>query len=196
MNFCANFCANFCIWVTGLPGSGKSTIIKELEKMLLKSDFKTITLSMDLIRKTLTPDPRYTDEERFLVYRSLVLMAQLIVAKCGKNVIIDATGNRREFRELARQLIPEFAEIYVKCPLEICKMRETLRQNQDVEKNLYKRAVQGKLKGQMPGISTPYEEPENPELELASDLFSSHESAKKIIAYIKSRWAGEAQVLP
>ena len=110
MNFCANFCVNFCIWVTGLPGSGKSTIVKELEKMLLKSDFKTITLSMDLIRKTLTPEPRYTDEERSLVYRSLVLMSQLIITKCGKNVIIDATGNRRKFRELARQLIPEFAE--------------------------------------------------------------------------------------
>ena len=181
---------NFCLWVTGLPGSGKSTIVKELEQILLKSDLKTITLSMDLLRKTLTPKPRYTDEERSLVYRSLVLTAQLIVEKCEKNVIIDATGNRRKFRNLARQLIPEFAEIYVKCPLETCKMREALRQNQVVEKNLYKRAAQNKLKGKMPGISTPYEEPENPELQLASNLFSSHESAKKIMAYIKSRWAG------
>ena len=180
---------NFCLWITGLPGSGKSTIVKELEQMLLISDLEVITLSMDLIRKILTPEPRYTDEERSLVYRSLALMAQLLVEKCGKSVIIDATGNRREFRNLARQLISEFAEIYVKCPLETCKMRETSRQNQAVGKNLYKRAVQGKLKGQLPGISVPCEEPENPEIQLASDLLSPHESAKEIMTYIRSRWA-------
>jgi len=54
---------NFCLWITGLPGSGKSAIVKELEQMMLESDLKAITLSMDLIRKTLTPEPRYTDEE-------------------------------------------------------------------------------------------------------------------------------------
>ena len=181
---------NFCLWITGLPGSGKSTIVKELEQMLLELDLKAITLSMDLIRKTLTPEPRYTDEERSLVYRSLALMAQLLVEECGKNVIIDATGNKREYRDLARQLIAEFAEIHVKCPLETCKTRETLRQNQVVEKDLYKKAVQGKLKGQLPGISASYDEPENPELQLASDLLSPYESAKAIMIYIKSRWAG------
>lgn len=181
---------NFCLWITGLPGSGKSTIVRKLEQMLLESDLEAMTLCMDLIRKILTPEPRYTDEERSLVYRSLALTAQLLVEECGKNVIIDATGNRREFRKLARQLIPEFAEIYVKCPLETCKTRETLRQNQVVEKNLYKKAVQGKLNGQLPGISAPYEEPENPELQLDSDLLSPHESAKEIMKYIRSRWVG------
>ncbi|MEE4352490.1 MAG: adenylyl-sulfate kinase [Desulfatiglans sp.] len=181
---------NFCIWVTGLPGSGKSTIVKELEQMLLKSDIGVLVLSMDRIRKILTPEPRYSDEERSLVYRALVLIAQLLMKNCGKSVIIDATGNRREFRELARQFIPEFAEIYVKCPLETCKMREALRLNRNVENNLYKKALQGKLKGQLPGISAPYEEPLNPELELASNLLSPRDSAKMIMKYIRSRWVG------
>jgi len=119
------------------------------------------------------------------------LDGQLLVEECGKSVIIDATGNKKEFRELARLLIPEFAEIYVKCPLETCKTRKTtLRQNQVVKKKLYEKAVQGKLKGQLPGISAPYDEPENSELQLASDILSPHESAKAIMIYIESRWAG------
>ena len=100
---------NFCIWITGLPGSGKSTIVRELEHILSESGIDQTVLSLDQIRKILTPEPKYTDDERALVYRSLALMAQLLVVGGEKNVIIDATGNRREFRDLARHLIPEFA---------------------------------------------------------------------------------------
>ena len=181
---------SFCLWLTGLPGSGKSTILNELSKLLSESGIEAVTLSLDHIRKVLTPQPKYTDEERTLVYRSLVLMAQLLVEQGEKNVIIDATGNRKEFRELARSLIPEFAEIYVKCPLETCREREASRQGQPVQKGLYKSASEGKLKGELPGISAPYEESENPELVIASDLFSPYESAKNISNYVKLRWSG------
>ena len=105
-------------------------------------------------------------------------------------MIIDATGNRREFRDLARRLIREFAEIYVKCPLRTCQVRETSRRGQLVQNDLYKRASEGALKGELPGVSAPYEEPENPEVLVTSDLLSPHESAKRIMAYVKSRWAG------
>jgi len=118
------------------------------------------------------------------------MMAQLLIEQGGKNVIIDATGNRREFRDLARRLIREFAEVYVKCPLEICMAREAARRDQFVQKDLYKRASEGALKGELPGVSAPYEEPENPEVLVTSDLLSPHESAKRIMAYVKSRWAG------
>ena len=181
---------SFCLWLTGLPGSGKSTILNELSKLLSESGIEAVTLSLDHIRKVLTPEPKYTDEERTLVYRSLVLMAQLLVEQGEKNVIIDATGNRRKFRPLARRLIPEFAEIYVKCPLETCRAREASRRGQPVQKDLYKSASEGKLKGELPGISAPYEESENPELVIASDLLSPYESAKKISNYVKLRWSG------
>jgi adenylylsulfate kinase len=108
----------------------------------------------------------------------------------GKNVNIDATGNRKEFRELARSLIPEFAEIYVKCPLETCRAREASRRGQPVQNDLYKSASEGKLKGELPGISAPYEEPENPELVVESDVLSPYESAKTISNYVKLRWSG------
>ena len=175
----------FCLWLTGLPGSGKSTILNELSKLLSESGIEAVTLSLDHIRKVLTPEPKYTSGEREIVYRALVIMAQLLVEHGGKNVIIDATGNRKEYRELARSLIPEFAEIYVKCPLETCKAREASRQGQPVQKDLYKRALEGKLKGKMPGLSAPYEEPERPEVLIASDALSPHESAKKIMDLLK-----------
>jgi adenylylsulfate kinase len=181
----------FCLWITGLPGSGKSTIIHALSRLFSGSGIEAVTLSLDRIRKVITPEPKYTDEERAIVYRSLVMMAQLLVEQGGKNVIIDATGNRRKFRRLARELIPEFAEIHVKCPLEICMLRETARQGQLVQKNLYKHASKGALKGALPGISTPYEEPENPEVLVESNLLSPHESAKRIMAYVMKRWRGE-----
>ena len=122
---------------------------KKDKEITEKSEIEAVTLSLDHIRKVLTPEPKYTDEERKLVYRSLVLMAQLLVEQGEKNVIIDATGNRREFRYLARRMIPEFAEIYVKCPLETCKAREASRRAQSVQKDLYKSAVEGRLKGEL-----------------------------------------------
>lgn len=90
-------------------------------------------------------------------------MAQLLVDLGEKNVIIDTTRNRRKFRNLARAFILEFAEIYVKCKLETCRVREGARLDQPVQKDLYKRASEGKLKGGLPGLSAPYEETENPE---------------------------------
>jgi adenylylsulfate kinase len=179
---------NFCLWVTGLPGSGKSTIVKEMERLLAGAGLDFITLGLDQVRTFLTPEPKYTDEERELVYRSLVLMAQLLIEHSGKNVVIDATGNRRAFRNLARQRIPEFAEVYVKCPLKICQSREASRNGQSVEKDLYKKAKAGQLEGALPGISVPYEEPQDPEVLVSSDRLEPAESAKRIMDYVRSRW--------
>ena len=179
---------SFCLWLTGLPGSGKSTILNELSRILTEAGIETVTLSLDQIRKVVTPKPRYTREERDIVYRSLVMMALLLVDHGGRNVIIDATGNRKQFRELARELIRDFAEVYVKCPLRTCQSREASRQGQPVQRDLYQKAIDGRLAGQLPGISAPYEESENPELEVRSDVLSPHESAGKIREYLRSRW--------
>lgn len=179
---------SFCLWITGLPGSGKSTIAKALVEKLEASGVEVIYLSLDHLRRILTPEPRYTEEERSIVYRSLAVMARLLVQEARKNVIIDATGNRREYRDLARQLMPEFAEVYVQCPLEVCMEREAARRGQPVQRDLYKTALQGKLEGGLPGVSVPYEEPQHPEVRVHSNGMSPNEAANEIKAYLQARW--------
>jgi adenylylsulfate kinase len=78
----------FCLWITGKPGSGKTTIAEETEKRLRESGYDVLTLNLDELRKILTPQPRYTENERELVYRVLVLlMANLLTEYSFKNIL-------------------------------------------------------------------------------------------------------------
>ena len=95
---------------------------------------------MDEFRKVVTPAPAYSDFERDIVYRSLVYLAKIMTGQ-GHNVIIDATGNLRRWRTLARRLIPKYAEIYLKCPLEVAMKRERKRTyTHKAPKGIYKKA--------------------------------------------------------
>jgi adenylylsulfate kinase len=178
----------FCLWVCGLPGSGKTTIAKELGHSLRKSGIDFLMLNLDEIRKVVTPKPTYTSEERDIVYGALAYMAMLLVTPDCRNVIIDATGNRKAYRETARALIPEFAVVYAKCPIEVCQEREASRPEGNVERGLYRKAHAGLLKGVFPGVTVPFEEPENPEILINSDVLTPVESAQIIMRYIQSRW--------
>lgn len=178
------------VWITGLPGSGKTVRGKELLKKLEQQNVKVEYLRMDEIRKILTPERKYTEEERDHAYRALVLIGKFLTEN-GVNVIIDATGHRKVWRELARELIPNFAEVYVKCPLEICIERESKRKDNLLVSNLYKKAmkrINGEKTdsvGQMVGIDVPYEEPENPDLIIDSEKLSIKESSDKIFQMIR-----------
>jgi len=114
--------SGIAIWITGLPGSGKSSVAEEFVKV--HPEF--MILRMDAFRKFVTPEPTYSETERDLVYRALVYFAK-ILTHIGHNVIIDATGNRRIWRELARKEISRFIEVYLRCPQEICIDREKKR---------------------------------------------------------------------
>jgi len=176
----------WCIWITGLPGSGKSTIARKLQEQLENLGVKTQILSSDMLRKFATPKPKYTEEEREIVYGSLVFTAKMLVEN-GVNVIIDATGNRRRYRNLARESIRNFAEIYLKCPLQICMEREMRRkETYYAPREVYKKALRGESKT-VPGLGAPYEESLNPELVLDTDKLSPEECVKKIIEFLKSQ---------
>ncbi|RMD59006.1 MAG: adenylyl-sulfate kinase, partial [Nitrospirae bacterium] len=131
---------SWVIWITGLPGSGKSTIAFHLKKYFEDA----VLLNMDEFRRFVTPKPTYSEEERDIVYRAIVYMAY-ILSRLGHNVIIDATGNRRRWREMAKELIGDnFYEIYLKCPLEICKERENRRlYTHGAPLGIYKKAKYG-----------------------------------------------------
>jgi adenylylsulfate kinase len=161
------------IWLTGIPGSGKSTLTEETKKR--HPDF--IVLRMDDIRKIVTPEPTYSAEERDMAYRCLVYTASALV-KNGHSVIIDATGNLRKWRDMARQLIPRYGEVYLKCPVELCMLRERERlQTHGAPRDIYKKGEAG---WPVPGISAPYEEPLNPELLIEADRTSIPEAVLKV----------------
>mgnify|MGYP000014574609 FL=1 len=176
----------WCIWLTGLPGSGKTTIAEELKKILRKHGICVQIVSSDAMRKLVTPNPKYTEEERELVYRAIVFTSKLLTEN-GTNVIIDATGNRRRFRDLAREEIRKFAEVYVKCPLEVCMKRETKRVDEYAPKDIYKKGLEGKSRT-VPGLGVPYEEPLNPEIVVDSEKLDPLGCAQIIFDYIEENF--------
>lgn len=173
--------SGIAIWITGLPGSGKSTVAEEF----YKTHPEFIILRMDSFRKFVTPEPTYSDIERDLVYRALIYLAKVLTS-LNHNVIIDATGNQRIWRELARKEINKFIEVYLRCPIEICIDREKKRfETKDAPKDIYKKGKEG---WPVPGISVPYEEPLNPEIVADTDKESLLKIADKITELLKKRY--------
>jgi len=168
----------WAIWLTGLPGSGKTVIAQKVKQLLEESAVDARILQLDEIRKVITPTPTYSEAERDIVYSSLAYMAKLLT-QVGTNVIIDATGNRLRYRELARRLIPNFAEVYLQCPLEVCIRRESKRQNQFSPRDIY--AKSKKEDATVPGVNVPYEEPKAPEIIVDAVQLGINQAAQKIV---------------
>lgn len=169
------------IWITGLPASGKSTIANGIKQLF--PDF--VVLRMDDFRKIVTPSPIYSEEEREIVYRAIVYMGKTL-SELGHDVIIDATGNRRRWRDLAREIIPGFAEIYLKCPIAVCSGREASRENtHSAPRNIYKKGSEGKP---VPGMQVPYEEPLTPELVVETGKTHNEEALVLIKRFISDRF--------
>ncbi|MEM1539052.1 MAG: adenylyl-sulfate kinase [Candidatus Bathyarchaeia archaeon] len=177
----------WCVWVTGLPGSGKSSVSKALIRLLKQEGINAQLLSSDALRKVMTPKPTYTLEERDVVYATLVYVAQLLTSN-GVNVVIDATGNLRRYRENARKLISRFMEAYLECSLEVCMERESKRvETSHAPKHIYARALEGKAPT-VPGIGQPYEPPTNPEIIINTEKYTPEQAAQKILEAIIHKW--------
>ncbi len=165
--------SGMAIWITGLPGSGKSTAADAIKE--IHPGF--IILRMDEMRKIVTPAPTYSDSERDIVYRAMVYLA-ITLTGLGHDVIIDATGNRRKWRELARRLIPRYAEVYLRCTIETCIERERKRTDaHEAPKDIYQKGAAGMP---VPGLTVPYEEPSDPEITADTERDSLGEITAKI----------------
>jgi adenylylsulfate kinase len=176
----------WCVWVTGLPGSGKSVISQALLEKLLHQGIQAQILSSDLLRKAVTPNPTYTQQERDLLYGILVEVARLLT-EYGVNIIIDATGNLRKYRQNARKKIACYIEAYLDCSLEVCIQRETKRgKTFNAPKHIYKRALQRET-STVPGLGASYEPPLKPEITLDTTKFTPKECAQKILDSILKR---------
>jgi adenylylsulfate kinase len=173
----------WCVWVTGLPGSGKSTVANLLLEKLKSERIHAQLVSIDMLRHAVTPKPSYSEEERDMVYAALVFVARLLT-KNGVNVVLDATGNRRRYREQAREQIARFFEVYLRCPLNVCMSREAERRETfQAPKQIYKKGLAGKSQT-VPGVNVPYEKPKHPEIIIDTDKQTPEESAQKILDII------------
>lgn len=170
----------FAVWITGLPASGKSSIVERLTPKLQALGLGAEVLESDAVRRILTPDASYSTEERELFYRALAFMGSRLIAH-GVNVIFDATASRRAYREFARTLIPHLLEVSIECPLEVCMQRD--------KKGTYRRGLEGKSTT-VPGLQVPYEAPLSPNLSIDTTLVSPETAAEQIFALIRSRSLG------
>jgi adenylylsulfate kinase len=166
------------IWLTGLPASGKSTIVAALRPQLEGVGCAVEVLESDAVRRVLTPTPTYSHEERDLFYRALAFMGARLVAH-GVTVIFDATANRRTYRDFARSSIPNFIEVAVECPLELAMQRDY--------KGTYQRGRRGDS-STVPGLQEPYEAPLNPEVRIDTTRFSAQESAETIVELVRTKF--------
>jgi adenylylsulfate kinase len=178
---------SWAIWITGLPGSGKSVLARAAVEALRARGEPVRLLELDQIRKLLTPVPTYTDAERDIVYRALGYMAVLLT-EAGVPTIIDATAHRRVWRDLVRAAVPRFAEVQLVCPLEICQERERSRTEGHAPRQIYARA--GRAGATVPGVDVRYEPALAPELLVDTVKASIAEAVDRIVALAWSLRSG------
>jgi adenylylsulfate kinase len=164
--------AGFTIWFTGLSGSGKSTLSEAIEKRLRAQGRNVEILDGDVVRTHLSKGLGFSKEDRDINIKRIAFVCGLL-SRNGVACISAAIAPYREAREWARQEIGNFVEIYVKCPLEVCRERDV--------KGLYKLVDEGKIKN-FTGVDDPYEEPEHPELVVETDKETVEQSVDRIFA--------------
>ena len=164
------------LWLTGLSGSGKSTIANALEKQLYAEGKKTYVLDGDNIRHGLNKDLGFTDKDRVENIRRVAEVAKLM-CDAGLIVITAFISPFRAEREMARSLFQsgEYKEIFISTPLKIAEQRDP--------KGLYKKARSGEIPN-FTGINSPYEKPIKPELTIDTSKTSIAQSVKKILGII------------
>jgi adenylylsulfate kinase len=168
----------FAIWITGLPASGKSTIVSALKPLLEAMRLVVEVLESDEVRRVITPTPTYSEGERDLFYRALAFTGQKLVAH-GVTVVFDATASRRVYRDFAKSVIPRFIEVSVECPLEVCIERD--------KKGTYRKGQMGESLT-VPGLQSPYEAPINPDFIIDTTSTSSIDAANRICDLVKAKF--------
>jgi adenylylsulfate kinase len=176
----------FTIWFTGLSGAGKSTLSEIIEKRLRDRGRNVEVLDGDIVRTHLSKGLGFSREDRDTNIKRIAFVCGLLTRN-GVVCISAAIAPYHEAREWARNEIGNFVEIYVKCPIEVCRQRDV--------KGLYKLVDEGKLKG-FTGVDDPYEEPENPELVVETDKETVEESIARIFAKLEELGYLEAEEMP
>lgn len=167
------------LWFTGLSGAGKSTLAHAVEEGLYQLGYRTFVLDGDNVRHGLCRDLAFSDQDRQENIRRIAEVAKLML-EAGTITLTAFISPFRADRMLARHLVPhgDFIEIYCLCDIAICEQRDA--------KGLYKKARQGEIT-QFTGISSPYEEPENPELTVDTGRGSLADCVDQVLNLLKQR---------
>jgi len=167
------------LWFTGLSGAGKSTLAHAVEERLYQLACRTFVMDGDNVRHGLCADLGFSEEGRKENIRRVGEAAKLFM-EAGVIVLTAFISPFRSDRSRVRKLVPhgEFLEVYCRCPIEICESRDV--------KGLYKRARAGEIKD-FTGISSPYEEPVTPELDVDTGVLPLEDSVARVIDMLVER---------
>ncbi len=164
------------LWLTGLSGSGKSTIAEALERKLHNSGYFAQVLDGDNIRSGINSNLGFSLEDRQENIRRIAEIGKLYL-NSGVITLNSFISPTVEIRNFAKEIIgaEDFIEIYINAPIEVCEQRDV--------KGLYQKARKGIIKG-FTGIDSPYEPPINPAIEIKTDQLSLEESVEQIFNYV------------
>ncbi|MBS3792790.1 MAG: adenylyl-sulfate kinase [Candidatus Bipolaricaulota bacterium] len=169
----------FTLWFTGLPSSGKSTVAKEVENELRRKGLKVENLDADGLRKNLHPDLGFTKEERGTNNKRIGFISKLLT-KNDITTIVAAVSPFKEYRQVAREYVEEegeFYQVYVECPVDVCKERDP--------KGLYDKAERGIIPN-FTGVSHPFEEPTPDEYDMKVNTaeLDPDSAAEKVLQFL------------
>ncbi len=165
----------FVIWLTGLPGSGKTTISDRIKGHLLKQGYKIESLDGDEVRTNLSAGAGFSKEERERHALRVTYVSKLL-SRNGVIVLVSLISPYRSFRQKAREMIGDFVEVFVSCPLEVCIQRDP--------KGLYKKALDGEIQD-LTGLQDPYEEPLSPEVTVSTSDSTVEACVNEIVRRLK-----------
>jgi adenylyl-sulfate kinase len=169
------------VWFTGLSGAGKTTLAVSVERRLFDDGYRTFLIDGDLLRAGLCSDLGYANADRHENVRRAGVVSGLM-ANAGLICLTALISPFRSDRLRARSLLPagSFLEVYVNAPLAVCEARDI--------KGLYRRARANEIPN-FTGISSAYEAPESPDLEVRTDLLTVEESIAAVLEAVKERLA-------
>lgn len=163
------------LWFTGLSGSGKSTVASEVERLLYEKGISTFILDGDNVRAGLNSDLDFSAASREENIRRIAHVSGLL-KDAGVVVLSAFVSPYKKDRSFVRDVAENaFSEIFISTPLEVCEQRDV--------KGLYAKARRGEISN-FTGISAPFEEPENPELDVPTHELTLEESAQMVVNYI------------
>lgn len=161
----------FTLWFTGLACSGKSILANAVAEEFKKRGMKVERLDGDIVRKSLTRDLGFSDEDRRMNIERVTFVAKLLTRN-GVAVLASFISPFNDIREYSRKEIGTYILVYVKCPIEVCEQRDI--------KGMYAKARDGEIK-HFTGIDSPFEEPDKADIVVETDKQTIEESKKIVL---------------